>query len=168
MFHACSCDPERLERCAQEKMERCAHEMVRHRRSSQQYVKRDRQPLEIVRKLLAAGARVGGADSKGECALMSVEEDVERVRILVGAGADVNQADEVGRSVLMRCMKGQVGNVMDVVGHLGVPSFDGPESEEEWTRATVASVEASWGKHLEVNPEPYTLNPQPSSLNPEP
>ena len=107
LFHASGCDPERLERCAQEKMERCAHEMMRHRRSSQQYVKRDRQPREIVRALLAAGARVGGADSKGACALMSVEGDVERVRLLVGAGADVNQADAAGRSVLMRCMKAQ-------------------------------------------------------------
>ena len=99
LFHACGCDPERLERCAQE--------MMRHQRSPKQNVKRDRRPREIVRALLQAGARAGGADSKGECALMSVEGDVHRVRILVGAGADVNQADAAGRSVLMRCMQGQ-------------------------------------------------------------
>ena len=146
LFGACGCDPERLERAAQE--------MIVFSRGPKAYIPLDRRPREVVRALLEAGARVGHADSRGECALMRVEGDVERVRMLVAKGADVNQADEVGRSVLMRCMKGQVGTVRGLVGCFGVPSLCHVESAGEWTRAKLASVEASWAKHLEVNSEP--------------
>ena len=67
--------------------------------------------LELMRVLLAAGAKVNQANVDGGTALMtaSVRGQVEAIRVLLAAGAQVNQADADGLNALI--LASQFGRV---------------------------------------------------------
>jgi ankyrin repeat protein len=67
--------------------------------------------VEVMRVLLAAGARVHLGDSDGRTALMhaSYNGQVEAIRVLLAAGAQINQVDAIGGTALMAASaQGQV------------------------------------------------------------
>jgi ankyrin repeat protein len=75
--------------------------------------------VELVNRLIQAGAQVGAADDAGMTALMVASErgEAEIVRLLIKAGADMNAVDHQGRTArTIATAAGQTG-VLEVLHH---------------------------------------------------